>query len=163
MSVSSIQQSGSGTHTHCCCLAAKSCPTLWPKGLQHASPPCPFLSLSRSLPKFMSVELLMLPSNLIPCNVETHTHNHRFFFRYFSIIGHYKIFPRWAVVKHLPVNAGDTGNVCSIPGLRRSLRGGNGNALQYSCLENPKDRGAWWATVHGVTKELDLARHVHTW
>ena len=44
---------------------------------------------------------------------------------------------------------GDTG---SIPGLRRSPGEGNGNTLQYSCLENPMDRGAWRATVHGVTK-----------
>ena len=39
-----------------------------------------------------------------------------------------------------------------IPGLGRSLGGGNGNPLQYSCLGKPMDRGAWWATVHGVTK-----------
>ena len=41
---------------------------------------------------------------------------------------------------------------CSIPGLGRSPGEGNGNPLQYSCLENPMDRGAWWATVHGVAK-----------
>ena len=46
-------------------------------------------------------------------------------------------------------NAGDLG---SIPGLERSSGEGNGNPLQYFCLENPMDRGAWWATVHGVTK-----------
>ena len=46
-------------------------------------------------------------------------------------------------------NAGDPG---SIPGSRRSPGGGHGNPLQYSCLENPEDRGAWWATVHGVAK-----------
>ena len=44
---------------------------------------------------------------------------------------------------------GDPG---SIPGWRRSPGEGNGNPLQYSCLENPMDRGAWWATVHGITK-----------
>ena len=48
-----------------------------------------------------------------------------------------------------PANAGDPG---SIPGSGRSLGVGNGNALQYSCLENSMDRGAWRATVHGVTK-----------
>ena len=52
-------------------------------------------------------------------------------------------------VKNLPVNAGDAG---LIPGLRRSPGGGNGNPLQYSCLKNPMDRAAWWATVQGVTK-----------
>ena len=52
-------------------------------------------------------------------------------------------------VKHLSTNAGDPG---SIPGSGRSPGGEHGNPLQYSCLENPMDRGAWWATVHGVTK-----------
>ena len=56
------------------------------------------------------------------------------------------------VVKNLPVNAGGTGDVDSIPGLERSLGVGNGNPLQYSCLGNPMDRGAWWTTVHGVAK-----------
>jgi len=49
-------------------------------------------------------------------------------------------------------NSGDLG---SIPGWGRSPGGGYGNPLQYPCLENPMDRGDWWATFHGVTKELD--------
>ena len=53
-------------------------------------------------------------------------------------------------VKNLPVNAGDTGDAGSIPGSGRSQGGGNGSPLQYACLGNPMDRGAWWATVHGV-------------
>ena len=53
------------------------------------------------------------------------------------------------MVKNLPAIAGDMG---SIPGLGRSLGGGNGNPLQYSCLENPTDRGAWKATFHGVER-----------
>ena len=53
---------------------------------------------------------------------------------------------------YLPANAGDVGDVGSIPGSGRSPGEGNGNPLQYSCLENSMDRGAWWATVHGVTK-----------
>ena len=52
------------------------------------------------------------------------------------------------VVKNPPANAGDPGDVGSIPGLRRSPGEGHGNPLQCSCLENPMDRGAWWATVH---------------
>ena len=56
------------------------------------------------------------------------------------------------VVNNLPANAGDTRNVGSILGWGRSPGVGNGNPLQYSCLENPMDRGAWWATVHGVAK-----------
>ena len=51
--------------------------------------------------------------------------------------------------KEFAYNAGESG---SIPGLGRSPGGGHGNPLQYSCLENPKDTAAWWATVHGVTK-----------
>ena len=57
-------------------------------------------------------------------------------------------FPCGSVVKNLPANAGDTG---SIPGLGRSPGEENCNPLQYSGWENPMDRGAWWATVHGVT------------
>ena len=55
-----------------------------------------------------------------------------------------------SVVRNLPANAGNTGGL--IPGPGRSSGEGNGNPLQYSCPENPMDRGAWWATVHRVTK-----------
>ena len=58
------------------------------------------------------------------------------------------------VVQNLPANAGDVRDTGSIPGWGRSLEEGNGNLLQYSCLENPMDRRAWWATVRGVAKEL---------
>ena len=54
------------------------------------------------------------------------------------------------VVKNPPVNAGDTRNSGSIPGSGRFPKGGYGKPLQYSCLENSMDRGAWGATVHGV-------------
>ena len=56
------------------------------------------------------------------------------------------------VVKNLPANAGDIRDMGSIPGSGRSSGEGRGNLLHYSCLENPMDRGAWWATVHGVAK-----------
>ena len=56
------------------------------------------------------------------------------------------------VIKNLPATAGDIRDSDLIPGLGRSLGGGNGNPHQYSCLENPIDREAWLATVHGVTK-----------
>ena len=56
------------------------------------------------------------------------------------------------VVKKLPANAEEIGDLGSIPGLGRSPGGGHGNPLWYSCLENPMDRGAQWATVHSVTK-----------
>ena len=58
-------------------------------------------------------------------------------------------FPGGSVVKNPAANAGD---LASISGPGRSPGGENDNALQYSCLENPMDRGVWWATVHGVAK-----------
>ena len=54
-----------------------------------------------------------------------------------------------------PASAGDAGDAGSVPGLERSPGEGNDNPLQSSCLENSMDKGAWWATVHGVAKELD--------
>ena len=57
------------------------------------------------------------------------------------------------MVKKMPANAGD---VALMPGLGRSPGEVNGNPLQYSCLGNPMDREAWWATVHLVTKESDV-------
>ena len=56
------------------------------------------------------------------------------------------------MVKNLHASPGDTEDVGSIPGLGRFFGEGNGNPLQYSCLENSMDRGAWQAIVHGVTK-----------
>jgi len=61
-------------------------------------------------------------------------------------------FPGGAVVKNLPANPGDTRDTGLIPGSERSPGKGNGNPLQYFCLENSMDREAWRATVHGVTK-----------
>ena len=58
-------------------------------------------------------------------------------------------FPDGSMVKNLPANAGD---LDSIPGSGRSPGEGNGKPLQYSCLENPMDKGAWWTTVHGVAR-----------
>ena len=68
-----------------------------------------------------------------------------------------------AVVKNLPANAGDPGDVGLIPGSGRSPGEGNGNPLQYSCLENPLDKGAWWATVHGVVADTtERQTHEHS-
>ena len=74
-------------------------------------------------------------------------------------------FPGGSVVKNLPANAGGVG---SIPGLGRSPGEGNGKPLWCSSLENPMDRGTWWATVHRVAEESDTASttatlngHVH--
>ena len=82
-----------------------------------------------------------------------------------SLVSFFLIF-YWAppvarVVKNLPDNAGDLSDAGSIPGWGGSPGGGHGNPLQYSCLENPMDKGAWRATVHGVTKngtQLKLLR-----
>ena len=61
-------------------------------------------------------------------------------------------FPGSSVVKNPPANVGDVGDSGSIPGSGRSPGGGNGTPLQYTCLENPMDRGAWRTAVHRVTK-----------
>ena len=61
------------------------------------------------------------------------------------------------MLKNPPTNAGDTGDSGLIPGPGSSPGGGNGNSLQYSCLENPIDKEDWLATVHGITKRHDLA------
>ena len=65
------------------------------------------------------------------------------------VVNFYLGLPQWLSGKESAFSAGDTG---SIPGSGRSPGEGNGNRLQYSCLENPVDRGDWRATVHGVTK-----------
>ena len=70
-------------------------------------------------------------------------------------------FPGGSVVKNPPANTGDARDVDSIPGLGRSPGEGNGNPLQNSCLGNPLDKGAWWATVHGVTKESDMTERLN--
>jgi len=64
------------------------------------------------------------------------------------------------VVKNLPANIGDTEDMGLIPGLGRSPGEGNGDPLQCSCLENPMDSGAWWATAHGAAKiRTQLSTH----
>ena len=71
-------------------------------------------------------------------------------------------FPGGSVVKTLSANAGDVGDVSLIPGLGKSPGEGNGNPLEYVCLENPIDRGDWRATVHGVAKSrTQLSMHAH--
>ena len=67
------------------------------------------------------------------------------------------------IFKNLPANAGDIRDVGWIPGSGRSPGVGNSSPLWYSCLENPMERGAWWATDHGVGhKELDMSEHTCT-
>ena len=76
--------------------------------------------------------------------LHTHTHTHT---------QTHTCFSGGFVIKNLPAKEGDAG---SILGSGRSPGEGNGNPLQYSCLGNPMDIGAWWATVHGVAKESDM-------
>ena len=61
------------------------------------------------------------------------------------------------MVKILPAIAGDKGDIGLIPKSGRSFGEGNGNPLQYSCLGNSTDRGAWWVKIHGVAKEPNMA------
>ena len=91
-------------------------------------------TISPNLLKFMSIELVTLSKHLILCC---------------PLLLLPSIFPCGSVGKESTYNAGD---MCSIPGLERSPGEGNGNALQYSCLENPMNTGAWRATVHRVAK-----------
>ena len=72
-----------------------------------------------------------------------------------NVLGMYLSMLVVLVVKNLPANVGDTRDVGSIPGLGRYPEEGNGNPIQYSCLENSKDRGDWQATVQGGCKDLD--------
>ena len=75
-----------------------------------------------------------------------------------NVLGMYLSMLVVLVVKNLPASVGDTRDVGSIPGLGRYPEEGNGNPIQYSCLENSKDRGDWQATVQGVA-ESDTTEH----
>ena len=66
------------------------------------------------------------------------------------------------MVKNLTANAGDTRDAVSVPRLGRCPGKGNGNPLQYSCLENPMDRGAWWGYTPWGHKDSDMTEHAHT-
>ena len=85
-------------------------------------------------------------------------------------LGHFKkvASPVVLVVKNFPAKAGEERDTGSVPGSGRSPGGGYGNPLQYFCLENPKDRGAWQATVHRVAKswtglkQLSMHARTHT-
>ena len=79
----------------------------------------------------------------------THTHTHNLTSFFDNCIG---ITPGGTSSKDRPASAGDIKHVGLISGLGRSLGRGHGNPLQYSCLENPMENKAWWATVHSVTK-----------
>ena len=73
-----------------------------------------------------------------------------------------KELPGGSVGKEPASSAGDTGDVCSIPGSGRFPGEGHDNPLQYPCLENPVDRGAWWATVHSITESWTRLKQLST-
>ena len=100
----------------------------------------------------LNVKILMLWERFITEITYHPPHMYLIFIYCFS-----RVFPGASVVKNPPVNAGDLG---LIPGSGRPPGEGNGNALQYSSLENFMDRGAWWATVHGVTERVER-EHKH--
>ena len=79
-----------------------------------------------------------------------------------EITGRFLGFPGWFSHKESTCNAGTAGDVSLIPGLGRSPGGGHGNPLQYSCLENPMDQGAWRATVHRVSKSWTRLKQLST-
>ena len=99
------------------------------------------------------------------CHIET-TGMHLNFLSYFICLCLKHFIDSFLVarlVKNLPANAGDAGDVDLIPGSGRSPGEGNGNPLQYACLKNSIDRGAWQATVHGVSNtRTQLSKHPYT-
>ena len=104
----------------------------------------------------LSCDLLVISPtrlSLLTLTSHTHTHTHTQDLAYNRALYIHLDFPDGSALKNLPANAGDTG---LIPGSGRPPGGGNGNSLQYSCLENSVERGTWWATVHGVAKSLTL-------
>ena len=124
---------------------------------------------SLALGKKLSCFFQLLVANNIPCGCITpssaHLHMTSFVSFSFSVcltrtpvsgfgahMDNPENFPGGAMVKNPPANAGDMRDTGSIPGSERSPRGGNGNPLQDSCLDNPMDRRAWRATIQRVTK-----------
>ena len=105
------------------------------------SPSCPPLSRRRRLHfLYVSCIILLLVPNKLVSNHSTST----------------------PMVKNLPADVEDIRGAGLLPGSGRSLREGHGNPLQYSCLRNPMDRGAWRDTVHGVAKESDMTQQLNT-
>ena len=104
-----------------------------------------FLGLEDPLKKEMTTHSSILPSvKWLPDQTDN--------LAYYPGLQETGCFPSGSLAKNPPANAGDARDVGSIPGSGRSPGVGNGNPLQYSCLENSMDRGAWQATVHVVAK-----------
>ena len=98
--------------------------------------------------------------SLVPCRTGySQTNKKEGEMHHFQINVSLKLPPMAQPIKNLSANAGEIGDAGLMPGLGRSLEERNGKPLQYSCLENPMDRGAWWATVHRVAKSQIQLKH----
>ena len=99
--------------------------------------------------------LMYLSDNILLNNTTNNIFNYvsMYYILLYACVFLYMGFPGGSAVENLPANSGDAG---SIPGSGRSPGERNGKLLQYSCLGNPMDRGAWQAIIQGVTKELDM-------
>ena len=127
--------------------------SLWSHGLQHTR--LPYLhhlpELAQTHAHWVGDATQLSRSLSSPSSPAFNLSQHLVLFQWVSLVN-----PGGSVVKNPTAHAGDIRDAGSIPGLGRRPGEGNGNPLQYSCLENSMDRGAWWATVHGVTKG-----HIH--
>ena len=132
------------------CVRSQSCPTLWYHELQLFRLPCPWSSPTKNtgvgcyslLQGIFPTRGLNL--GLLHCRQTLYSLSTREAILEASQVA--------LEIKNLPANAGDIKGVGSIPGSGRSSGGGQRNSFQYSHLENSMDRGAWWVTVHEVTK-----------
>ena len=127
------------SYTSYVCMCAQSCLTLRSHGLQAARLLCPwnFPGKNTGVGYHFSLQVIFPTQGLNPHLL------HRL---------------HWQVGSLPLINAGGTEDTGSIPGPGGSPRGGKGNTLQYSCLENSMDREVWWTTAHGVT-QLDMVEH----
>ena len=121
------------------CSVTQSCPTLQPHGPQHERLPVP--------QHLLKLNFCVNISQIIKCNCIWQSYLYIW------------VSQETLLAKNPPTKAGDVRYEGLIPGLGRSPGEGNGYPLQYSCLENPMHRGAWWAAVYGVTVRHDWAQH----
>ena len=113
----------------------------------------------------LETDILQIQS--IPCWGHSYLHCRGVSFAHDCRFGDFLMYIFWASVvalevKNLPVNAGDIRDIGLIPGSGRSSGRRNGNPLQYSCLENPMDRGSWWAKVYRVSKSRTRMKQLST-
>ena len=163
------------------CIHSVMSNSLWPLGLQPARLLCPwnfigkntgvhshFLLQGTFLTQGSNSSLLHWQVDSLPLSHQGRPHICVYTYIYIyiqNLIFYCRLLDIWAsqvalVVKNPPANAGDIRDSSLIPGSGRSPGEGNGNPLQYSCLENSMNRGAWWATVHRVTQSQTWPKHL---